>query len=336
MNRPFKILCIDGGGIKGLFSAQVLAEFEEAFKTRTSEHFDLVCGTSTGGIIALGIAAGIPMSQIVDFYKNKGPKIFCQKYKIGAFGEFLYTLKQSVIKSKYSERHLRNALEDVFEDRKIGSSQNYLCIPAYNITTSMPRIFKKDYKHLNQDDDKTFVEVALATAAAPTYFPVQEIDSVQYVDGGLFANNPIVVGMTEAVFKGYWIKPKSERKEGDFDGVEILSISSCEIPTGDVAKRKSRSFMNWKSTLFDAYSEGQSKSNEFFINQIIPHLDFEVKIKRVKNGSISAKQAEVVSLDKASPASLQVLQGIGAAVGNNEKNDPMVKKFFENKKTIYP
>ena len=68
MNRPFKILCIDGGGIKGLFSAQVLAEFEEAFKTNTSDHFDLVCGTSTGGIIALGVAAGIPMSQVVDFY----------------------------------------------------------------------------------------------------------------------------------------------------------------------------------------------------------------------------------------------------------------------------
>lgn len=334
MNRPFKILCIDGGGIKGLFSAQVLAEFEEAFETKTSEHFDLVCGTSTGGIIALGVAAGISMIQIVDFYKDKGPEIFCQKYKIGSFGELLYTLKQAVVKSKYSEKRLRKALEDVFEDRKIGSSKNLLCIPAYNITTSMPRIFKKDYGHLNQDDDKTFVEVALATAAAPTYFPVQEIDNVQYVDGGLFANNPIVVGLTEAIFKGYWIKPKSERKDDDFDGVEILSISSCEIPSGDVAKRKSRSFMNWKSTLFDAYNEGQSKSNEFFINQIIPHLDFEVIIKRVKNGSISAKQAEVISLDKANSASLQVLQGIGAAVGNNEKNDPMVKKFFENKKTI--
>ena len=336
MNRPFKILCIDGGGIKGLFSAQVLAEFEEAYKTNTSDHFDLVCGTSTGGIIALGVAAGIPMSQIVDFYKNKGPEIFCQKYKIGSVGELLFSLKQAIVKSKYSEKHLRKALEDVFKDRKIESSQNLLCVPAFNITTSTPRIFKKDYEHLNQDGNKTFVEVALATAAAPTYFPVQEIDSVQYVDGGLFANNPIMVGLTEAVFKGYWIKPKTERKDDDFDGVEVLSISSCEIPSGDVAKRKSRSFMNWKSTLFDAYSVGQSKSNDIFIDQIKPYLDFELYIKRVKNELISAKQAEVVSLDKASKASLQLLQGIGAAVGNNEKNDPMVKKFYTEEKTINP
>ena len=336
MKKPFKILCIDGGGIKGLFSAQVLAEFEEAFKTKTSDHFDLVCGTSTGGIIALGVAAGIPMSQVVDFYKNKGPEIFCQKYKIGCVGELLFNLKQAIVNSKYSEKHLRKALEDVFKDKKISASQNLLCIPAFNITASKPRIFKKDYGHLNQDDNKTFVEVALATAAAPTFFPVQEIDNVQYVDGGLYANNPIVVGLTEAIFNGYWIKPINERTDDDFDGVEILSISSCEIPSGDVAKRKSRSFLNWKSTLFDAYSEGQSKLNEFFINQIIPHLDFDLKIKRVKNEMISAKQAAFVSLDKACPTSLQVLQGIGATVGNNEKNDTMVKKFYTERKTINP
>lgn len=67
MKKPFKILCIDGGGIKGIFSAQVLAEFEKAFGSLTSEHFDLVCGTSTGGIIALGVAAGIPMKDVVGF-----------------------------------------------------------------------------------------------------------------------------------------------------------------------------------------------------------------------------------------------------------------------------
>ena len=76
MKNPFKILCIDGGGIKGVFSAQVLAEFEEAFNTSTSEHFDLVCGTSTGGIIALGVAAGIPMKDVVQFYIDNGPLIF--------------------------------------------------------------------------------------------------------------------------------------------------------------------------------------------------------------------------------------------------------------------
>jgi hypothetical protein len=336
MNKPFKILCIDGGGIKGVFSAQVLAEFEEAFNTRVSDHFDLVCGTSTGGIIALAVAAGIPMKEVVDFYLKNGPKIFSQRLKKIMLVSWILKLKQATFRSKYSEKALKKALESVFGGRKIESSKNLLCIPAFNITTATPRIFKKDYGHLNQDDEKSFVDVALATSAAPTYFPVKEIDNVQYVDGGLYANNPVLVGLTEAVFKGCWIKPKDKREKDDFDGVLMLSISSCVVPKGDFAKRKSRSFMGWISTLFDAYSEGQSKSNDFFINQIKNHLDFEIDIKRVENAPISSIQAKKISLDNASDDSLSLLKGVGSVVGNNEKNDPVVQKLFREKKSVNP
>lgn len=334
MKKPFKILCIDGGGIKGLFSAQVLAKFEETFGTLTSEHFDLVCGTSTGGIIALGVASKTPMKDVVKFYIDHGPRIFSQRWKLGGLGELFYSIKQAVIKSKYSDKALRKALTSVFGSKKIAESQNLLCIPAFNITTSTPRIFKKDYGSLNQDDDKTFVEVALATTAAPTYFPVQEIDSLQYVDGGLYANNPVLVGLMESIFKGYWIKPKSQRGPDDYDGVQILSIGSCIIPNGDYAKHKRRSFLGWKSSLFDAYGDGQSKLNDLFINAIKPHLDFEVEIKRIENSPISSKQEKKISLDKAGKHSLRILKGIGTTVAINEKNDPAVIEFFNSRKTI--
>lgn len=336
MEKPFKILCIDGGGIKGLFSAQVLAEFEEAFGTTTSEHFDLVCGTSTGGIIALGVAGGIPMKEVVKFYENFGPEIFSQRWKIGKIGELFYTIKQAVFSSKYSDKSLRKSLGKVFGTRKIASSQNLLCIPAFNITTSKPRIFKRDYQHMNQDANKTFLEVALATSAAPTYFPIQEIDSVQYVDGGIYANNPVMVGLTEAVFNGYWIKPKGQRSANDFDGVQILSISSCVVPKGDYAKKKSRSFVKWIATLFDAYAEGQSKSNNIFIEQIKPHLDFDLEIERIEDSPISVTQAQIISMDKADKASLSILKGRGSDVGNNYKNNPLVKRLYSEKKTIDP
>lgn len=334
MKRPFKILCIDGGGIKGIFSAQVLAEFEEAFHTSTSEHFDLVCGTSTGGIIALGVAAGIPMKEVVQFYIDNGPQIFLQRWKISKLGDWLLTLKQALIASKYSDKALKNALTKVFGTKKIGESQNLLCIPSFNITTSTPRIFKKDYGSLNQDDNKTFVEVALATAAAPTFFPIQEIDSVQYVDGGVYANNPVLVGIIEAIFRGNWVKPKDKRTPEDYDGVQILSISSCKVPTGDYAKCKNRSFIKWISTLLDTYGDGQSKLNDCFINAIKPHLDFEIEIKRVENTPVSSAQAEKISIDNAGPDSLAILKGIGSIVGNNEKNDSAVIRFFKEQKTV--
>lgn len=333
MNKPFKILCIDGGGIKGVFSAQVLSVFEEAFDTTVSEHFDLVCGTSTGGIIALGVAAGIPMKTIVEFYTDYGPQIFSQRWKT-IFGEWVLKVKQAIIKSKYSDKSLRSALESVFGDKKIGSSQNLLCIPAFNITDFKPRIFKKDYGDLNKDDEKTFVDVALATTAAPTYFPIHEIDDVQYVDGGLYANNPLIVGLTECVFNKYWIKPKSERSEDDYDGVQILSISSCEMSSGVMARRKEQSFINWLSTLFDAYGEGQSKLNSYFISQIKNHLDFEIEIERVTNELLSAEQSKIIALDKAGVDSLKLLRAKGKTAGNNAKNLLLVKKLFMGNKTI--
>jgi len=334
MNNPFKILCIDGGGIKGIYSAQVLAEFEDAFNTTISEHFDLVCGTSTGGIIALGVAGGIPMKKVVDFYIEHGPTIFAQRWKCGSIGDKIMTLKQALFTSKYSQKSLRKALQSVFGSKKIGESQNLLCIPAFNITNSSPRIFKKNYNLLNQDDEKTFVEVALATSAAPTYFPIQEIDNVQYIDGGVYANNPVMVGLTEAVYNGYWIKPKDQRGKDDYDGVQILSISSCISPSGDYAKRKRRSFWKWIPTLFDTYGDGQSKSNDYFIKQIKPHLDFEINITRVENQPLSSEQAKNISLDQAGKHSLKILQGVGAITGNNAKTDPQVQYFFKEKKTV--
>ncbi len=334
MKKPFKILCIDGGGIKGIFSAQVLAEFEEAFGSLTSEHFDLVCGTSTGGIIALGVAAGIPMKDVVELYVQSGPKIFAHRKKLWGHLEWPMVLKQALAWSKYSDKELRKALGKVFKEKKIGQSRNLLCIPAFNITSSTPRIFKKDYGHLNQDDNKTFVEVALATSAAPTFFPIQEIDHVQYVDGGLYANNPVLVALTEAVFKGYWIKPKAERGDDDYDGVQILSISSCVLPSGDFARCRRRSFVKWIKTLFDDYSNGQSKSDQFFIEQIKRHLDFEVEIERVENAPLSCIQAKKVSLDKVSKSSMSILQGLGSIVGNNAKNKDLIIQLYKDRKTV--
>ena len=95
--KKFKILCIDGGGIKGLYSAQVLAKFEESFNTRLSDHFDLICGTSTGGIIALGVSARIPMKDVVEFYENYGPKIFASRWKkLDFWGNLILGLKQAI------------------------------------------------------------------------------------------------------------------------------------------------------------------------------------------------------------------------------------------------
>lgn len=329
--KRFKILCIDGGGIKGLYSATVLQEFEKAYNTILSDHFDLICGTSTGGIIALGVSAKIPMEEVVSFYKEYGPKIFHSNWKLlGSFGNKLLSLKQAICKAKYSQEPLYEALKSVFGSKKILESQNLLCIPAYNITEGRPRIFKRDYGTLNMDNDKTYIEVALATAAAPTYLPIQNINGTYYIDGGVYANNPILVGLTEYLFK--WAKT------GMFDGVDILSISSCEKSLGWSPKKRRLSFLKWSDMLFDYYSHGQEANEMFFIEQLknSDALNFDLNIVRIANEKISGHQEQFISMDNASEHSLQILYSKGQSTGVLYKDKDEVKAFFKTNKTINP
>ena len=132
------------------------------------------------------------------------------------------------------------------------------------------------------------------------------------------------------------LEAKSQRGDDDYDGIQILSISSCKVPKGDYAKKKRRSFIEWTSTLFDSYGDGQSKLNDIFVNQIKPYLDFDIEITRVENEPISSKQSKEISLDKAGKDSLNILKGIGSYVGNNAKNKPEVIKFYTENKTTNP
>ncbi len=202
-----KILSIDGGGIKGLYSAAFLAGLESRYETKICNCFDLIAGTSTGGILALALAAQIPASNIVQFYKDWGPKIFPSKFKSIRF------LKSFII-SKYKTTILEEALKDVFKEIKMGSifkkeNSVALCIPCINAITGKPWVFKTAHDpHLLRDSDYYLWEVALATVSAPVYFPLAKIRipnstaSILFVDGGLWANNPTLVALTEALTYG--------------------------------------------------------------------------------------------------------------------------------------
>jgi len=327
MGRKFKILTIDGGGIKGLYSASVLAELEKCYGVKLSDHFDLVCGTSTGGLLALGISLGIPMKDIVTFYEEKGPNIFSERGKKSCLSKCWFKLKQAILSSKYSQEPLRNALAEVFGDKKIGDSKNLLCIPSYDINVGRARVFKKDYDNLRTDDNLYYVDVALATTAAPTYFPITEIDGVQYVDGGIWANNPILVGLYEYLYKF--------SDDDRFDGVEILSISSFEVEKGETYVTKtSRPFFKWSDTLFDAYSSLQSKFALQFLEMLKPSLKFSLDVQRITNIASSAQHSKLSEMDCADRCALKTLKTIGKRTGAQYQIKPEIEHFFKTTKTI--
>lgn len=195
MNKRFQILALDGGGIKGLFSAAFLSKLEEDLNTKIADHFDLIVGTSTGGIIALGLGLGLSTKKLVEFYFNKGPQIF-NKFPF-------WTNIKNLFLAKYSGNVLENIFQekDCFGDRLLGESNKRLVIPSYNIDTNDVYVFKTAHHERFKRDYKVEAwKIARATSAAPTFFPIStNIDSIRLVDGGVWANNPAMVGLFEAI-----------------------------------------------------------------------------------------------------------------------------------------
>jgi patatin-like phospholipase/acyl hydrolase len=190
----FQILSIDGGGIRGIFAAAVLAGLEADIGCSVHEAFDLIVGTSTGGIIALGLGAGLSPSEILDFY-------LAEKHRIFADALRFRTLRHPFV-AKYSPAPLERALHETFGETLLGHSRVPLVIPAYDIGENAVHLFKTPHhSRLRRDHRIPMWAVAMATAAAPTYYPTFRLPSeeARLIDGGVWANNPAMVGVTEAV-----------------------------------------------------------------------------------------------------------------------------------------
>lgn len=192
----FQILALDGGGLRGMFSAALLAKFEEKHRINIVDHFDLIRGTSTGGLIALGLGLGLRPREILKFYADSGPKIFP-----GSNG--IRRRLRHWFKCKYDAAPLHAELQkpDVFGDCKLGDCRSRLVIPTYDLAHDQVRIFKTPHhERLRTDWSIPVWKVAAATSAAPTFFPAcREVQDCRLVDGGMWANNPAVVGIGEAV-----------------------------------------------------------------------------------------------------------------------------------------
>ncbi|MCE7886666.1 MAG: patatin [Alphaproteobacteria bacterium PRO2] len=223
-NRIRRILCIDGGGIKGVMPAAYLAYIEDKLKIRIADHFDLIAGTSTGGIIALGLGLHIPAAEILDLYKSKGPAIFSQDVPVGfQTGNWIRLNTKGLFFGKYNSTRLHAELENIFGTKKLGHSHARLVIPAYSDSPPGPHLFKTaHHARLRNDYLQSAVDVALATSAAPTYFPKHQLATgEELVDGGVWANNPIGVAALEAACMLGW----------DMHNVHILSLGCTSTIT---------------------------------------------------------------------------------------------------------
>lgn len=245
MSQKYKILSLDGGGIKGVFTLGVLSQFENFLGKPINNYFDLVVGTSTGGIIALGLGKGFSAIDLLEFYTKMGSDIFYGNRLLNSIKHWGF--------SKYKNEILKKCLEEKFGDTKLGESKIRLVIPSQNLDTGEVHLYKTSHhNNLREDYKIKMSEIALATSAAPSYFPIFKSSNGLYlVDGGIYANNPIAIAVAEAVGVLNW--PASD--------INILSIG-CTHEAIDIkgAKKYSLGKGYWATNSLKLIMRGQSSA----------------------------------------------------------------------------
>jgi uncharacterized protein len=218
--EPFRVLCLDGGGMRGAYQAAYLGTFadriraanDEAGEVDVGRAFDLIVGTSTGGIVACALAAGVKLDLVRQMYAAAGGMIFPYQ----RLRRFPFMLGSVVplfgLGNKQGNDALRTTLSTFLKQETIGSVYKQrgiaLAIPAVDLNRHAPVVFKtKHLQRLNgRDNDRLLVDICMATSAAPILRSMANLlepsgggTTATYVDGGLWANNPGLVGMMEAI-----------------------------------------------------------------------------------------------------------------------------------------
>lgn len=200
MPERFNILSLSGGGFLGLYTVSVLARLEEMYEAPIAKSFELLAGTSVGGIIALGLANEVPAKRIQAAFEKHGATIFSNRAAPSSFFDSLLDIGRSALRPKYDDGNLHDTITEIVGvTTKMADLKHPVIVPAVNLSKGLPQIFKTGHHpDFRVDPKRNVVDVALATSAAPTYFPIAEINDELFADGGLYANSPDLLALHEA------------------------------------------------------------------------------------------------------------------------------------------
>ncbi len=197
-DRPLRVLSLSGGGFLGLYTAVVLEGLEERAGEPLARRFDLLAGTSIGGLLALALAFEVPVSRIVAIFVEHGPEVFSSRSLPQGAVSRLLDLSRSVLGPKYSGQALRDILDAEIGDGRLGDAAHRVVVPAVDVGNCQTKVFKTPHAKASEGDGALrAVDVAMAACAAPAYFPCVRIGRRLYADGGLFAVAPDQVALHE-------------------------------------------------------------------------------------------------------------------------------------------
>ncbi|EIM1709179.1 patatin-like phospholipase family protein [Aeromonas dhakensis] len=304
----YHVLALSGGGYRGLYTATVLAELEAALGRPIASHFDLICGTSAGGMLALGLAADIPAYELKSLFEEQGNRIFgCRNLWRRMLG-FWWT-------AKHDSDGLRQVLIERFQELTMGDLKHPVLVPAVNYSTGRGQFFKTPHHpSFELDHRMKLVDVALATAAAPVYFPLARNDRGVFADGGLVGNAPGLFGLHEVTT---FLAPNQNAQ------IRVLSIGTMTIgATVRGAASLDRGFGKWRGGLFDLVISAQESSVDYMLRQLLGNNYFQIDDKATPDQS-----KDVKALDRVSIGATNTLKNRGIHAAQRALGDPLFKPF---------
>jgi len=317
-SKTFKVLSIDGGGMRGLYSASFIQGLIKLASNKFStdindfgKEFDLIVGTSTGAILGCGLAYGIPLKEIVSLYINVGSKIFPQPLPKSKLQLLLQNRRKL---NEQGNKALKRALQKAFGNETLASAYERrdigLAIPTVNFTTHKAWVFKTphDPTSSHRDDEYSLVDVCLASSAAPVYRSLAAIkkpgnSSTQdmFVDGGLWANNPVLVALIEAL-----------RVADSEQEIQVFSLGTSAAPNGSIhtPEKPHWGLTDWGfgAKAIELSMDAQTGVAGEMANMLAKAIDRNIHIIRFPEPPIPREHAKLLGLDSTSEQACDLLQ----------------------------
>ncbi len=251
----YHILSLDGGGVRGVLTATLLARLEQA-QPGFLATIDLFAGTSTGGILALGLATGHTPEECCQLYEAAGAKVFEDSLldNIRDLGQLLG--------AQYSNKNLKQGLIEQFGDMTLGDLPKRVLIASFDLDNQgSPRVWKPKFFHNfpgpSSDADQKAVDVAIRTASAPAYFPIYQ----GYIDGGIAANNPSMCAVAKAV------NPVSGQQP--LNDIVLLSVGTGLVPTYIAELDADWGLAQWAPHLIGLIMDGNNGVPDYQCQQLL-------------------------------------------------------------------
>jgi len=324
MPKSYRILSLDGGGIRGLLTAVWLERLERKLKVTPEkplrEHFDLIAGTSTGSILACAVSLGIPCKTIIDLYVEKGRTVFPAAAS-RLWSRFRRTFSDGLSAPKYDGQGLEEVLRDVFGTATLGElAVKPTVVTAYDVFTRSPVVFKNTRERYAE---LPVWQVCKASCSAPTFFPatLMEINEAEcpLVDGGVVANNPTACAIAEGVLVN---KKLSAKQRVPLEKFVVASFGTGHA-TRSISPQEAQEWgaLEWLVPIIDVLFDGSSDAVDYIASQLIEesrYFRFQTKLDDAYD-----------DMDNADTTNLKALLAIANRFLNDEEGDKQLERLVK-------